>query len=431
MIRRVLRRMGGSLILLACLAPLAARAQPLTLEQALAAADAPHPDLDLALADREIALADQDLAVARSDLAVNLEGGVRRAKPSLDPGVLSDNSLKLSARKNLYDFGRTASSEEAARAVVLAREESLLDTRNRRRLDIVARFFEVLAADLRYTADNEYMAVAYVNFDNGRDRLKVGQLSAVDLAELEDRYQEALVRRNASQARSRVARSLLANAMNQPGKLAAELAEPKLAGNDRPLPEIESLLPQLDDNPRLRAQQSLLEASRQRMAALRAEYSPTLDAEAEAADYTRTAATRDIWRAGVVLTWPLYQGRRVSAPLAREQAEFHKLQAEAEKTRMDLQQALLEVWLEIEQLRRTVRGAAQKQAAYRDLALEKARGQYEMELRANLGDSMAATMEAKLRERRTEYQLALAFARLEALLGKPLDQMKNGEGQAK
>jgi hypothetical protein len=34
---------------------------------------------------------------------------------------------------------------------------------------------------------------------------------------------------------------------------------------------------------------------------------------------------------------------------------------------------------------------------------------------------MAATVEARLRERRVEYQLALAFARLEALLGKPLE----------
>jgi outer membrane protein TolC len=422
---RLLRRLGGMLVLLACLAPFVARGQPLTLEQALTAADAPHPDLDLAQADRDIALADQDLAAARSDLAVNLEGGLRRARPALDPGVLSDNTLKINARKNLYDFGRTASSEEAARAVVQAREEGLIDTRNRRRLEIMARFFEVLAADLRYTADNEFMAVAYVNFDNGRDRFKVGQISAVDLAELEDRYQEALVRRNASQAKSRVARSLLANAMNQPGKLQAELAEPALAGNDRPLPEIETLLPLLDNNPRLRAQQSLLEASRQRMAALRAENAPTLDAEVEAADYfTRPATTRDNYRAGVILTWPLYQGRRLSAPLAREQAQFHKLQAESETIRMELQEALLEIWLEIEQLQRTARDAAQKHAAYRDQALEKARGQYEMELRANLGDSMAATMEAKLRQRRTEYQLALAFARLEALLGKPLEPAK-------
>jgi outer membrane protein TolC len=122
-----------------------------------------------------------------------------------------------------------------------------------------------------------------------------------------------------------------------------------------------------------------------------------------------------------VLNWPLYQGDRVNARIAREQAQFHKLQAGYDKLKMGLSQALLENWLEIEQLQKTVRSAAKKQTAFRDLALERSRAVYELELKTNLGDSMAATVEAKLRERHTEYQLALAFARLEALLGKPLE----------
>ena len=44
-----------------------------------------------------------------------------------------------------------------------------------------------------------------------------------------------------------------------------------------------------------------------------------------------------------------------------------------------------------------------------------------MELKSNLGTSMTDTVEAGLRARRNEYQLALAFARMEALLGKPLE----------
>jgi outer membrane protein TolC len=294
----------------------------------------------------------------------------------------------------------------------------------------MARFFNVLAADLQYVADNETMAVAYVNADNARDRLKVGQISAMELAELESRYQDMLVRRNASQARTRFARAQLANAMNQPGQLAAELEDPKLTANDLTLPDYELLLPIMhESNFRLRAQSALLEASRQRMEALRAENSPSLDAEVEAASWSRETATRDNLRAGVVLTWPVYQGRRVSAQLAREQAQFHKLQAEADKLRMDLAEALLEVWAEAVQLQRSVRAAARRQVEYRDLALEKARGQYEVELKANLGDAMAATMEAKLRERRTEYHLALALARLQALLGRPLESTGKDEGR--
>jgi len=425
-----LARLGVALALVVWLMPdsLAAPAgKRLTLTKALAAVDSAHPDLMLAEAERAMALAEQEAVASRSDLSVSLEAGLRRVRPSTGPdSTLSDNTLKLNARKNLYDFGRTALSEQAAKAVVEAREKGLLEARDRRRIEVMARFFNVLAADLQLATDSEFTAVAYVSAENARDRAQVGQVSAVDIAELEHHYQESALRRNASQARARLARAQLASAMNQPGQLAAELEDPKLATNNRSLPEYEALLPVMQEhNPRIRVQLALLDAARQRMEALRADNSPMLDAEIEAAGYSRETATRDNLRAGVVLTWPLYQGRRVSAQLAREQALFYKLQAEADKLRMDLADTLLEVWSDLEQLQRSVRTAARKQVEYRDLALDRARGQYEVELKTNLGDAMAATMEAKLRERRTEYQLALAFARLEALLGKPLEE----EGQ--
>lgn len=407
-------------------------AKRLTLDEALMAAESAHPDIRVAEADQNAALADLEAATSRSDLAINAEAGLRQAYPSSGMNTrIPDNSIKLNARKNLYDFGRSAGSEQAARAVVEARDIRLLETREQRRLDVRARFFAVLAADMQFTADNEYMAVAYVTADNAKDHFKLGQISAAELAEVESRYQDILVRRNASQDRARLARVQLANAMNQQGNLAAELEDPSLAGNNRTLPDYESLLPIMQqNNPRLRVSLALLDASRQRMEALRAENSPVLDAEVEAAGYSRESTTRDNLRAGVVLTWPLYQGRRMSAQLAREQAQFYKIQAETDRLRMDLTETLLEVWAEAGQLQRSVRAAAKKQVEYRDLALEKARGLYEVELKANIGDAMAATMEARLRERTTEYRLALAFARLEALLGKPLENVGK-EGQVK
>ena len=394
----------------------------LTLAAALAAADDTHPELLVALAERDAAQADRRLAAARRDVAVSFEGILRSGKPTLgDKDFAGDNSLRLTARKTLYDFGRTGAAEEAAASEVEARQATLLDAHQRRRLDIMARFFEVLAADLQYAADDESMAVAYVSFDQGRDRLETGLISKVELAELEARYQEIRVRRNAGQQRQRVARALLANAMNRPGLLAADLEDPKLIENDRTVPEYESLIPlMLANNPLLAAQRSLLAASQSRLAALRAERRPSLEAELQAADYSRSAPTRDSVSAGVILTWPLYQGERVDARVGREQAQFDKLQAVAEKLRIDLTQALLETWLDVGQLQRVARSAAKKQADYRDLLLERSRGEYEVELKTNLGSSMADTVQARLGQRRTEYQLALAFARLEALVGGPL-----------
>jgi outer membrane protein TolC len=401
-----------------------ALAGTLTLEAALATAESAHPDLLLAQAERDSALADQHIANSQQDTSVNFEGILRSGRPTFGgQDFAPDNSVRLTARKTLYDFGRSSNAELAAQYELNAREADLTTALDNRRLEIMARYFDVLLADMQYTVDNELMSVYYVAFDQGKDRLAQGQISSVELAELESKYRDTLVKRNASAQRQRITRAMLANAMNRPGDLPGELEDPELPGNQRTLPDYEALLPiLLDNNPRLRAQQDMLAASQKRLEALRAETGPTLDAEIQAADYSRPSTTRDNLSAGVILSWPLYQGARSDSRVAREIARFDKLQASTEKLKMDLTQALLEACLDITQLQNTARDAARKYTEYRDLQLERSRGQYELELKSNLGTSMADTSDAKLRARRNEYQLALSFARLEALMGRPLGQ---------
>lgn len=411
----LLKRIACLLFLAAVCTP--ALAGTLTLEAALAAAESAHPDLLMAEADR-------DIASSQQDTRINLEGILRSGRPTTGvPDFTGDNSVRLTARKMLYDFGRSGDAELAAEFELKAREADLTTTLDQRRLEIMARYFDVLLADMQYTVDNELMAVYYVNFDQGKDRLAQGQISSVELAELESRYQDILQKRNASAQRQRITRAMLANAMNRP-VLPDDLEDPKLPGNQHALPNYETLLPiMLRNNPRLHAQQELLAASQQRISSLRAENGPTLDAEVEAADYSRPATTRNSYSAGLILTWPLYQGNRSDSRVAREMARFNKLQAGAEKLKMDLTQALLETCLDITQLQSTARTAARKYTEYRDLQLERSRGLYELELKSNLGTSMSETSDARLRTRRNEYQLALGYARLDALLGKPLSEV--------
>ena len=127
--------------------------------------------------------------------------------------------------------------------------------------------------------------------------------------------------------------------------------------------------------------------------------------------------TRDDLSAGLVFTIPLYQGGRVDARIARELAQKERSVAEVEKFKLELADSLLDTLQEIEWLVGSGRPAADKQNEYRDWALERARAEYELELKTNLGTNMAETQLAKLRRKQVEYRLALAWARLEALSG--------------
>ena len=173
----------------------------------------------------------------------------------------------------------------------------------------------------------------------------------------------------------------------------------------------------MEKNPRIQALQAQIGAADAQLAAVRAERNLSLDAEVVGADYSRISNTRDNVSAGLLFIVPLYQGGRVDARMARELAQKERSAAELEKLKLDLADSLLATLQEIEWLRGSSRAAADKQIEYRDWALERSRAEYELELKTNLGTSMADTQVAALRRKQVEYRLALALARLEAMSG--------------
>jgi outer membrane protein TolC len=411
-------RVAACAVLLACALPASVAAMQLTLDEALASANAPHPELRIAESELALARADRELASSRQDFSLFLDGSLRSGRRR-DSGTWEpDNLARIVARKPLLDFGRTRHAVEAADREISARQAEVMSVEHLRRIDIMARYFDVLLADMQYAADNELMAVAYVAWDNAKDRFAVGQLSRPQLLRLEADYQDVRERRNASQQRMRSARQRLAHAMNRPGSLPDELAEPALKDNERMVPDYASLLPWvMARNPGVVALQAQVGAAEARLAAVRSERNPFLEAELVGGGYSRETETRDPLSAGLVFNIPLYQGARLDARVARERARKERAAAELEKLRLELADAVLATLQEIEWLRGSGRPAAMTQSEYRDWALERARAEYELEMTTNLGDSMAETQLAKLRGKRVEYSLALALARLQAMCG--------------
>lgn len=392
---------------------------PLTLEQALALAEEAHPDLDRAQARLKAAQAGLDQAESTNGVRAFIDLTPQMVLPSLriDDELVNDSRARFQLSKRLYDFGRTASLGEAARADIAARELALLDTRQARRLDILARYLDVLLADLRYAVDNEAMAHQYVNFDKSRERHRLGQISDVDLLELEQRYQEAFIPRTRSQKRQAQSRLALAIALNRPDELPAELVLPPLPGNNREVPGHKALLEQaLRKNPALVALRQEAEAARAQVAAERARRYPVLSAEGEAAYYERDFASRDDLRATLNLRIPLWQGGEDRAAIALALARLHEQEARLRRAELDLRQAVLDLVQDLESLK-IERNAAKLRTSYRDLYLDRSRALYELEVKSDLGDAMTRITEAQWLAAQVEFRLALAWARLDALTG--------------
>ncbi len=393
--------------------------QPLRLEYALSLVDEEHPDLMAERALREQLKARLQGIDASTALNVSVEGRARWVDPpSIDNGdVADDHKLSLYVRKPLYDFGRTESLRQAARQASLGREQYYQAVRDKRRIAIMQAFFDVLLSDMEYARDNEALAVAYIALDRLRDRQEMGQASDIAVLEKEAEYQRVRYELAQSESRQRATRARLANLLNRPGMLPSVLSKPKFDYAERELPEYEVLVEQaMKRNPEIIALQSELEAAQRRVEAARAERLPRLEGELEASAYSRELGSYDRWRAGVTLQVPIYTGGRVDAGVASQRAQQYAVQARLDKARYDLRQSILDLWLELQNLRLQQEKAYSEQD-FRELYLDRSRANYEMEFTADLGDAMVRLSEAQLGLAQVEFQLAIVWERLDALIG--------------
>ncbi len=397
--------------------------EPLTLDAALSLPAATDPTLEQAQADVDLAHAQQQDTQADSGFQAALQGRAFRVAPyavASDQGR-DDNSVSLVVRKPLYDFGRSSAGVAAAQAEVQGSEWRLLDAQQQRRLNIMARFFDVLLADLAKARDDQAFKVNERLYRSAVARQQMGQISRIDLAAQQTAYLATQRQQLASAARGRATRQALADSLDRHGAWPGTLTPPAVPTAPRALPNIAGLLESAQaHNVQLRAQRAQLEAARQRVQAARAQRRPTLNGELAASDYSRQTDERDKWHAGVVLEVPLYAGGKTDAAIAMRQAELRRLEAAYAQAQQSLAQSVQTTLDELANLRLQSE-QARAQLDYRRMALERTRGMRDAAPDGAIDADRAALAEARLFRAQTDYQLLLTEARLDALLGQSSD----------
>jgi len=403
---------------------------PLTLEAALAFADAPHPDIETQRVALELERANLSAVRARYGLTAYLEAVPRWSDPAAEPGhdLVNDSFASVVLSKKLYDFGRTRSLQTSAEATVAGREHLVAGALTQRRLDIMRAFFDVLLADLQFLADDEEMSRLYVRFDDARDRSELGEIAEVDLFELETRYREALDIRAESDARQRFTRAVLALLLNRPGERPANLLRPEFEDLDRPTPELEDMVKRAMDAPHLNALRAAAQAAQSNWAAERAARRPELTADFQANALEREIGSRNQGVLGVTLRVPIYQGGVDDAAIARAAAVARDREARLREAEFSTRRRVLTLVQALDTLR-VKRRTAQVREDYRALAVDRARALYELEVRTTLGESMARLTEAQWRFAQTEFDTALVWAQLSALTGAANPWLDGGAGR--
>lgn len=397
---------------------------PLSLEAALALADASHPNIELAQARLAAARANADATRAQTGIDITSEitpQYVDPARPGAGPNT-TDSQAHLIVTKRLLDFGYSRAKRMASDKQVEGQQLALISVRQHHHIKVMRRYFNVLLADMRYQVDNETMAHAYVIYDRVRERHKQGRISNVDLAASKTRYEEFLVHRTTSQSRQYSTRALLAMALNRPDSLPEDLKVPRLKGNDRKPPDIEKLLKRaLNSNPGVQWMTEEVSSAEQALKAAKGQGRPTLDVELEVSAYERNIGSRDNARASLNLRIPIYQGGRNQSAVALASAFLQQKRAQLKKAKFDLRRTALHLVQQLETLRIS-RQVARTRTDYRELYLDRSRALYEMEAQASMGDAMTRMTEAQWQAAKVEFDLALAWAQISALEGSLLNQ---------
>jgi len=394
--------------------------QPLRLESALAVIDADYPSLRRARALRE--KAERELEAEQAAMDIELEA--RLEARWIDPNDRApvegndDSRAVVNARKLLSDFGHSSNRIAASQrqADLSLAEEELSHARHR--LAVLQRYFDVLLADLAFARDNEAMASAFVRQNRARERNDLGQVSDIDLYEIEALYQTARGVRLRALQEQRRARAELGEILNRPGEAPAQVLGPALPLALPKLPDIGSLLEAVNgQSPEIVIRRGEVEVAQRRVAAARTQHRPRLSAEAQVGTWAREfGGDRNPAGVGLVLEIPLYQGRRLSAAVGQATADRHKAQADLDLAMTEVRSAVRDLFYEIEALL-IQRDEATARMDYRELYIDRARALYDLEETADLGDSMGQQSAAAHFNAATEYALALAFERLALMVG--------------
>jgi outer membrane protein TolC len=388
--------------------------EPLTLQAALdTAANSTHFEL-LAVDQRlEVVKAEMGIEQGNNDFSLDLTGRIREvglSDEAFEGDESDDSAASLILSKPLYDFGLQDSLENKLDLQLKALEYQKRLVIERRRLQIMEKYFAVLNADNNFITENEALAIGFIRYDNALQDQELGLVPEIEVLRLQSAYEVTRQRRSLAMQQQRLTRAILAEAMGYPDQLSSDLEIPVI-DTGRGLPDDLTTLVDRALQFSLEAQvvQANTQAAQAGIGIAAATDNPSLGLELEASSYQRESRLRDDWRASLYIEIPLYSSSP-AGEINLAKAHYNQALANQQQLQSHLRLEVLKLWQQIQQLRLELQGKAIEQD-YRS------RAEYELEFKTDLGDSMVLYSRSNTERLQSLYAFELAYQRLSTLVG--------------
>lgn len=280
-------------------------------------------------------------------------------------GPTNDWTAALTGRYTLYDSGRRAADLRAALAQQRVAEHEAARVRQDLALEVRRAFYAFVAArDGQRVADTN-LARAEEHLTLAQERRAAGAVSGGDVVQAQVQVAEARLARVRVERLIQQARGALNTAIGLPVATAvdADAQESPLAPPD-PTEVSSGLAQALTDRPTIAAAMQRALAATAAVSAAQSAFGPKMAAEWSAGlrDSDVFPSDRD-WRAGVTVTWSLFDGFAKQHHLAGARAARARDEAEMERTTQAVQ---AEVWSAHATLRETHEAIAAADVLIRD-----------------------------------------------------------------
>jgi outer membrane protein len=356
----------------------------------------------------------------------NLAPGALPGSPTSPPSWSLSNSFDvwnfgLGATQLIYDFGQTIRRYRSAASAALATSIAERTTRIQILYTVRRAYFNALGT-------KELVDVARETLDDQKRHLtqvagfvQVGTQPAIALAQQQASLANAQVQLITAQNNYETAKAQLNQAAGIAGETDYDVADQESLPIDDEDTQLDALVAKaIAGRPEIAALVKQREAQAQTLSSAKGSYGPTLSASAGATEQgTALDALVPNWNAGVLLSWPLFQGGLTKAQVR---------QAEAGIQSIDAQRSLeeLQVRLDVDSARLAVKAAKATISAAQD-AVTSAREQLrlaEQRFATGVGniieltDAQVAYTSAAAQAVAARYGLASARAQLLAALGR-------------
>ncbi len=285
-------------------------------------------------------------------------------------------------------------------------------------IEVMRSFFDIILADMSYETIMENLSILAVREGRIKDDYDIQHASELELLEKKTSTQASQIQRikvesEQIKTRAKLAQLLNVNYENRPD----EVIKPDYKSLfKKDLADFSDYQKKLTNNLKLKQlKQYLLSIGRQ-ISQQKDNLGIVINSSVRLGEQGYQREKNGQWRAGLQLSVPFGANTKQDSKISQLIIQSKKKQLEIEKVQQDLLREALDYHFNLSALRQTHK-ALIVELDYRDLYLEKARADYELEIKSDIGTAMVNYTDTEKKLAENEFNYIITLKKLHHLIG--------------